>query len=121
MDRAEISVMSVPATGNASATPTVVVAQGEYDLSNAADLLATLTRAIVHNDATVILDLGGVTFMDASTLRVIARASELLEARARTFVLREPSTFAHRILDICGLAHLVELETPRVVIRASAV
>jgi anti-sigma B factor antagonist len=88
--------------------PSIVVARGEYDLSNSADLLASLERAISCNDVAVILDLSAVTFMDASTLGVIARANGLLEDESRTLVLRGPSSFARRIVHICGLSHLLE-------------
>jgi anti-sigma B factor antagonist len=88
--------------------PSIVVAHGEYDLSNSADLLACLERAISSNDAAVILDLSAVTFMDASTLGVIARANGLLEDESRTLVLRGPSSLARRIVHLCGLSHVLE-------------
>jgi anti-sigma B factor antagonist len=86
----------------------IVVAHGEYDLSNSADLRASLVRAISCNDVAVILDLSAVTFMDASTLGVIARANELLADESRRLVLRGLSSFARRIVHICGLSHLLE-------------
>jgi anti-anti-sigma factor len=71
-------------------------------------LCETLSGAIAFGGADLILDLSAVEFLDASTVRVIVAAGEFLRVRSRSLVLRSPSSCAHRVLDLCGLAGLVE-------------
>ena len=62
-----------------------------------------MARAIALDDADLVLDLSGVEFMDAATVRLIIRAREFLRLRSRSLTLRSPSTHARRVLDLCGL------------------
>jgi anti-sigma B factor antagonist len=86
----------------------VVSLRGEYDISTVTALSETLARAIALDDADLIVDLSGVRFMDASTIGVIVRACNILRLRSRTLVLRSPSALARRVLEVCGLAVLVD-------------
>jgi anti-anti-sigma regulatory factor len=54
----------------------------------------------------VVLDLSGLTFVDASFLAVIARHREC--ADIHQIVLRAPTPFVARVLDIVGWNDLVE-------------
>lgn len=55
----------------------------------------------------IVLDLSGVTFIDSSGLRSIVSCHERLAAAGGSLILRRPSEFARRVLDIAGLeAHL---------------
>jgi anti-anti-sigma factor len=73
--------------------------RGELDFATAdavADRLARLARG--HNR--VLLDLDGLTFMDASGVRVVVLAQRRLGDR---LVVVKGARAAHRILEICGL------------------
>ena len=80
----------------------------EQDLSTVDALSQTLARAFALDDADVVLDLSGVQFMGATTIDVIVRAKYALDLRSRTLTLRSPSESAQRVVDLCGLAELVE-------------
>jgi anti-sigma B factor antagonist len=87
---------------------TVVWLSGEHDLSTVDALSQSLARAFALDDADVVLDLSGVQFMGAATIDIIVRAKDALDLRSRDLTLRSPSESAQRVVDLCGLADLVE-------------
>jgi len=91
------------------ADSTVVWLHGEHDITTVATLSEVMTQAIAFDDGDLVVDLRGVEFMDAATVGVIVRARGFLRRRSRALVLRSPSGYARRLLDLCGLAHLVDL------------
>ncbi len=97
---------------------TVVHLRGEYDRTNASALASQLSGAIAARDSDVIVNLGGVKFMDASTISVLVVASAFLARRSRTLLLRSPSKFGRRLLDMCGLSDLVEVTSDRLMLSA---
>jgi anti-sigma B factor antagonist len=112
MARTELSSVSVSHQGVAfaerDADRIVVWLRGEHDASTVVALSETMARAIALDDADVVVDLSGVHFMGAATVGVIIRAGEFLRLRSRSLVLRSPSRCARRILDVCGLANLLD-------------
>ena len=82
---------------------TIVLLRGEYDASTVSALSEVMARAIALNDADLVVDLSGVEFMGAATVRLIVRAREFLRLRTRSLTLRSPSTRAQHVLDLCGL------------------
>jgi anti-anti-sigma factor len=76
----------------------IVVVAGELDLVGAAVLRKRLTRA----PAVVVLDLRGVTFIDAAGLRALEAVPGL--------VLRGPSNVVLRLFDLLGLTDLFAME-----------
>lgn len=87
---------------------TVIWLRGDQDFSNAAVLSETMNRAITVDEADVVIDLSEVRFMGAATIGAIVQARELLRARARTLALRAPSARTQRVVELCGLAELVD-------------
>jgi anti-anti-sigma factor len=84
-------------------TRTVVSLHGEQDLSTAVDLTAALAAAGAVGHGDVVVDLSDVQFMDSTIIMVLARGQDALRLQARTLMLRSPSRFARRLLDVCGL------------------
>lgn len=82
---------------------TVIRVRGDQDVANVSMLSDALARATGLDAATVVVDLSGVTFMDASALGAIVRARQVLESRSRSLVVRCPSPSARRLLDLCGI------------------
>jgi anti-anti-sigma factor len=83
--------------------PTVVWLRGEHDLSTVHALSDALSRAIADDDRDLVVDLSTVEFMGASTIGVLVRARQDLQARGRTLTLRAPSRVAGHVLDLCGV------------------
>ena len=87
---------------------TIVSLWGEHDVCcTAATVVAALSRA-VDAGGDVVVDLGEVSFLDASTLGLIACTEDLLRRQARSLSVRSPSRFASRLLGVCGMAWLIE-------------
>jgi anti-anti-sigma factor len=86
----------------------VVRVRGEQDMTTAAALSESLAGQIALDDRDLVIDLSEVRFMDASTIGVIVQTCGQLRRRSRSLTLRSPSMFARRLLDICGLADLVD-------------
>ncbi len=84
----------------------VVWLQGEHDLSTDEPLSRALAGAIALDSAELVLDLGEVTFLALSTLRVIVRARQLLRHQSRSLTVRSASASARRAMHACGLDDL---------------
>lgn len=99
-----------PVTEPADRDRTVVRVSGDQDIANVSALSDALASATRADGATVVVDLSGVTFMDASTLGAIVRARLVLESASRSLIVRSPSPCARRLLDLCGFHDLTEPE-----------
>lgn len=84
----------------------VVWLDGEHDLSTKVALSAVVDRASELDNADVLVDLSGVTFMDASTVGALIAARNRLAARSLSLTVRAASPAAARVLALCGLSAL---------------
>jgi anti-anti-sigma factor len=85
----------------------VVSAFGDLDLSNAKTLEAELRWAIAGDASGVILDLGGVSFIDSAGLRVVLlMARQSLRNGGRLRLLRG-SAPVERVIDGSSMRHLL--------------
>ncbi len=89
---------------------TVVWLSGAHDLVTVSAVTAALASAVSQDHADVIVDLSGVTFIDAVTTEVLTRCKRLLQAHTRGLVLRAPSPATRILLEVHGLVDLVEPE-----------
>jgi anti-anti-sigma factor len=89
----------------------VIVVRGEVDMA-ARPLLDSVIEAREH-DEPVVLDLGGVDFIDSSGLRCLLGASRRAFARGSSVVLRDVSPEVGRLLDITGTAGQFTVEARR--------
>ena len=86
---------------------TVVWVSGEHDIATKASLAVTVAGAAKLDNVPVVVDLSAVTFMDASTAGAIVGSRNRLRSRGQLLMVRAPSPRALRVLELCGLAHLV--------------
>ncbi len=91
----------------------VVWLRGEHDIATTAESSEALAWAIAMGDADLVVDLSEVQFMDASTIGVIVKARNFLLTRSRSLSLRAPTRCARRVLDVCGLAELIDSGSSR--------
>jgi anti-anti-sigma factor len=84
-------------------TRTIVSLRGEQDMSTAADVAEALAAAGTVGHGDVVVDLSDVQFMDSTIVTVLARGRHDLRLQSRALMLRAPSRFARRLLDVCGL------------------
>jgi anti-anti-sigma factor len=83
---------------------------GEVDALTAPEFDAFFETMIDRGHRSVVLDLSGLRFMDASGLAVIARGADRLEVSGGTFTIRTPAAMVKQMLDITGFARLVRLD-----------
>jgi len=88
----------------------ILALQGEVDVLSAPEFAAFFETMIDRGHRSVVLDLAGLRFMDASGLAVIARGADRLEVTGGTLTIRTPMAMIGRMLDITGFARLVQLE-----------
>ncbi|MCD9625135.1 STAS domain-containing protein [Rhabdothermincola salaria] len=82
--------------------------RGDHHLGTRTRLSAAIAEAARADDADLVVDLSGVTFMDASTIGALVVARHHLRARSRSLCVRAPSPLARRLLDACGLVALID-------------
>lgn len=87
---------------------TVVLLGGDHEYATRAQLSDSMAQAADLDDTDVVVDLSGVTFMDASTIGTLVEARNRLHTRSRSLSLVAPSPLARRLLDVCGLSFLIE-------------
>lgn len=115
MARSDSPSVSVSRRGSArgDADCTIVWVRGEHDITTKVTLFVTVARAARLDDVPLLVDLSSVTFMDASTLGAIVGSRNRLRSRAQSLEVRAPSPPALRILELCGLGHLVHRDPLR--------
>ena len=94
---------------------TVVTTRGEVDVATAPVLREALVKAQPRHeprrwDRPLVVDLSGVTFLDASALGVLAAAATRARRVGGDIVLRDPTPMALRLLEITGLLGRFRLE-----------
>jgi anti-sigma B factor antagonist len=87
---------------------TVVWLSGECDIATMTALADGLATAMSLDDADLVVDLTEVQFIDASTIGVLVRAHSFLLRRSRRLTLRNPARCVRRVIDILGLADLLD-------------
>ena len=87
-----------------------VVLAGEIDLATAPELQARLEVLIDATTGDVALDVARVTFLDSTGLHVIALAHQRLRDGCRQLRVSNPATRVRRVLELSGMARLLEVE-----------
>lgn len=88
----------------------VVHVRGEVDLLTASTLRATMNALVDQGRIDIVLDLAGLTFMDASGLGVIADLSARLALSSRLLTVRSTPTMTRQILEITQVDELVRFD-----------
>lgn len=88
----------------------VVLLHGQLDLAN-----AERVREILRGTGgeTVVADLSGLTFLDSSGIAALLAARSEVLAEGRAFVLRGAKGIVRQVLEVTGLAPLLEPDRHR--------
>ncbi len=95
-----------------------VALTGELDVDTADDFDEAL-QSVEREASVLLLDLGDLSFIDSSGLRVLIRSNRRLESAGARLVVGAASAAVERALDISGLNRIIEgiegpaRETPR--------
>ncbi|HVV37149.1 MAG TPA: STAS domain-containing protein [Acidimicrobiales bacterium] len=81
---------------------TVVGVSGEVDAASADTLRNAIFEVIDGDDPRVTVDMGEVSFMDSSGLRVLIAGYKAAEQAGGALTVRNPSDVVQRLLEITG-------------------
>lgn len=87
----------------------VVGAWGELDVSSANEFEQKLRQAIRGSAFGVVLDLGGVTFMDSIGMHVLVSAAGLAHGTGRELIVLRGSEQVRQVIETSGVEDLLPL------------
>ncbi|MCA1692320.1 MAG: STAS domain-containing protein [Actinobacteria bacterium] len=88
----------------------VVAVCGELDADTAPQLQRALQGLAGHDaDRKLVVDVGGLTFIDSSGVYVLVQAVKRLHADGRSLSLSGANPGAFRVLDVCGVTSVFDL------------
>ncbi len=85
--------------------------RGELDMCSVKDVPRDLYSSR-PDLTTVLVDLGELTFCDATGLRALLTFRWIQEAQGRTVSVVRASPFVWRLLDLCGITDRLEVAPP---------
>ena len=96
-------VPALRTTVERSASRVVVCAHGELDLATAAAMRRAVVAAGGSGPTEVVVDLSGVTFVDATGLSALLQAADVLRGAGGGLHLASPSRMVRRMLRLLDL------------------
>lgn len=96
----------VETTGDA----TCLTLEGELDLSSAPMLRTCMSGLTEAGARHIVIDVGGLRFVDASGIRAIAAEARRLRKTGGDVILRNPRPWTHRLFHLLGATDLVTIE-----------
>jgi anti-anti-sigma factor len=97
---------------------TIVRVSGAIDLLTASTLHAAMNALVGQGHRDIVMDLAGLTFMDASGLGVIADISARLATSSRLLIIRSAPLITRRIIEITQVNELIRLEAFEPIVAA---
>jgi len=98
MHRADLRVTPKREDGD-----TVMVVAGELDMSTADQLTDAVNEQLRERPRRLVLDLGDLAFCDSLGLGTLVVLSRTARGQETFLVLRNPSPFLSRMLDVTGV------------------
>ena len=80
---------------------------GEIDISNEAALGTALAEVVGMKPRRITIDLAEVSYLDSSGVRCLLNAARLAAVHGSEMVVSRPSGIVLRVLEICGVDHLL--------------
>lgn len=87
-----------------------VLLAGELDLDTVPEFEQQLAALDDAQRRRVVIDLGGITFMDSAGLKAILRAYELGQSNGHTLVLRHGPRQVRRLIELTGMSDRLTFE-----------
>src|SRR4051794_2278286 len=87
----------------------VVALAGELDIFGAGRVAVTLNDAVRRSSSPVVVDLGGLAFVDSAGLAVLVNAARRLDHAGRPFHVRAPAGPPRRAIELARLGGVLRL------------
>lgn len=81
-----------------------LAASGEFDRDNHGDIAVAVLQALAGGRRSVVLDFGGVTFIDAAAVRTLVTCQDLALAGGGSLEIVNATGIVARVLDITAAA-----------------
>ncbi|MFI7281996.1 STAS domain-containing protein [Micromonospora chersina] len=107
----EATPLTISVDRSDPAAPVVKVG-GDLAFTTAAPLRAEVDRLLAEGPAALVLDFGGLLFIDSTGLSVIVHAWREGQQGGTAIQLREPPRFLTTILDMTGVTGLLSRPRP---------
>ncbi len=89
-----------------------VLLSGEIDHHTASEMRAGIDDAIaVHRPAALVLDFGGVTFMDSSGIGLVMGRYKLMHSMGGTVSIANIPKPLRRVMSVAGLHKIAEIDS----------
>jgi anti-anti-sigma factor len=88
---------------------TIITAEGDIDLTTAGILREALEHAL-QTPATVVVDVGGVGFIDSSGLNAFVWGHRHAQSSGCSLLLRHPSAMLRRLLEVTALDSILRID-----------
>lgn len=83
-----------------------IVVRGDLDDATISDVARAVVDSVSRAPVNVVLDLGEVTFIDATGLEFLVRARRRVAKGGGTLTVSHPTVGVHRLLAVCGIVDL---------------
>jgi len=103
-------VSSFSVTAAIESGDAILTVSGAQDALTAPEFGVLLDALIDRGDPSVVVDLTGLHFVDASGLALIARGADRLGVRGGVLTIRSSGTMIRQMREVTGFARLVRLE-----------
>ncbi len=89
--------------------PPVLEVRGEFDLDSVPEVDRFLRRALgpLYQHESLVIDLGGATFVDSGFIAFLARLATAQRSKRRELLLVRPRGQVRRLFGMVGLANVV--------------
>ena len=91
----------------------IAKAEGRIDGVNARDFEEAMKTVITADDSTVVMDLGGLSYISSAGLRVILLIAKTLRKRNAEFVLCSLSAPIREVFEISGFDKIIPVHDSR--------
>jgi anti-anti-sigma factor len=81
-----------------------ICVRGEIDITSISSLSAPLELALQAPWARIVVDLGGVSFLESQCIELLADTAQRARTKGVSFVVHPPEGEARRHLDLVGLS-----------------
>lgn len=92
-------------------TETIIVVEGEVDLYSSPELRKAVLKAVPKADNGLVIDLGGVSYMDSSGVATLVEGLRSAKQHDTSFVLGRPSSAVMKVLELARLDRVFDVRT----------